>query len=189
MSSYICVIECSDNYVYVGDTRRLLLEDLSPEHIIGLYNVEQNYALYKIKNQPVSRHLDTLDADLDIPQSKIVETILADRWFRDKKNQKGNEWYKVRTGDLKQNSWMESVVTGYKKQGLNGGYYASHRVSGLKDKEVDPRPVCEHGYPCEIHFSKLSQELYFDCPLKYIWPNFMPELERIRPCHFKQVQQ
>ena len=186
MSVYICIIECSDNHIYIGDTRRIHLDDLVPKQIIGLYNAEQNYALYKFTKKPVSRHLDKLDDDLEISQAKIVETILADRFYKDKENNKDSEWYKVRTGDLKLNSWVASVEAGYKKHGPNGGYYASHRANHLKPEEVDQRPVCEHGYPCEVHFSRSRSEIYFDCPLKYIWPNFMPELERIKPCQFKK---
>jgi hypothetical protein len=183
MSVYICIIECSDNHIYIGDTRRIHLDDLIPKQIIGLYNAEQNYALYKFTNKPVSRHIEKMNDDLEISQAKIVETILSDRFYNDNKD---NEWYKVRTGDLKQNSWMASVEAGYKKHKETGGYSAHHRVNRLKPEEVDQRPVCEHGYPCEIHFSRGRSEIYFDCPLKYIWPNFMPELERIKPCQFKK---
>jgi hypothetical protein len=195
MSVYICVIECSGNHIYIGDTRNIRLKEneLIPKQIIGLYNAEQNYALYKFTNKPISTHLNQLDNDLEISQAKIVETILSDRYFYDRKdnknNKNNNQWYMVRTGDLKQNSWMASVEAGYKKHGTGGGYYASHRVSHLKDEEVDQRPVCEHGYPCEVHFSRGRSEIYFDCPVKYIWPNFMPELERIKPCEFKKQHQ
>ena len=185
MSIYICILECEDNHVYIGDTRRIHLDDLIPKRIIGLYNVKQNYALYKITNQPISKHLDTLDADLDVTDAKIVEMILADRFYYDK-TQGSGEWYKVRTGDVKLNSWMASVTADYKKHGTKGGYYASHRANHLKPEEVDLRPICDHGYVCEVHFSRSSSDLYFDCPLKYIWPNFMPELERNTPCNFKQ---
>ena len=82
---------------------------------------------------------------------------------------------------MKQNRWLTSVTEGYKGE---GGYYASHRVSHLKAEEVDDRPTCDHGYPCEIHY---GSETYFDCPLKYVWPHFMPELARITPCQFKQI--
>jgi len=188
MSVYIVVIECSDNHIYIGDTRNIRLKenDLVPKQIIGLYNAEQNYALYKFTNKPAYSHLDKLDADLEVSQAKIVETILSDRFYNDRKDNKNSEWHKVRTGDLKQNSWLASVTAGYKKHGTNGGYYASHRVIHLKPEEVDQRPVCEHGYLCEVHFSRSRSEIYFDCPLKYIWPDFMPELERIKPCQFKK---
>jgi hypothetical protein len=188
MSVYICIIECSDNHIYIGDTRNIRLKenDLVPKQIIGLYNAEQNYALYKFTNKPVSTHLNKLDNDLEISQAKIVETILSDRFYNDRIL---NEWYKVRTGDLKQNSWMASVEAGYKKHKETGGYSAHHRVNNLKPEEVDQRPVCDHGYPCEVHFSRGRSEIYFDCPLKYIWPDYMPELERIKPCQFKQQHQ
>ena len=180
MSVYIVAIECEDDHIYIGDTRHILLDDLVPKRIIGLYSVNHNYALYRLTKTPVITHLDKLQYEPS--PEKTVETIITDRYFYDRKD--NSQWYKVRTRDLKQNSWMASVEAGYKKHGTNGGYYASHRANHLKAEEVDQRPVCEHGYMCEVHFSKSSSEIYFDCPLKYIWPNFMPELERSKPCEF-----
>ena len=189
MTSYICVIECSDNHVYICDTKKVHLEELIPLRIVGLYNVDQNYTLYKVFKKPVSRHLTKLELDYETTPTKLVETILSDRYFYsrdggDYHHRKDGEWYKIRTGDVKQNRWMTSVTKGYRECKKAGDYYASHRVSHLKAEEVDDRPTCEHGFPCEIH---LGSEAYFDCPVKYVWPNFMPELARITPCGFKQV--
>ena len=189
MASYICVIECSDNHLYICDTKKVHLEELIPLRIIGLYNVDQNYTLFKTSKKPVSRHLGTLELalvgirelDYKISRANIVETILSDRHFYDRGE---GEWYKIRTGDVNQNRWMTSVTKGYRECKKAGDYYASHRVSHLKAEEVDDRPTCDHGFPCEIH---LGSEAYFDCPVKYVWPNFMPELARITPCGFKQV--
>jgi hypothetical protein len=190
VASYICVIECSDNHIYICDTKKVHLEELIPLRIIGLYNVEQNYTLYKVFKKPVSRHLTTLELDYSTTKTDIVETIISDRYFHsrdggDYHNRKPGEWHKVRTGDVKQNRWMATVTKDYKERKKDSGYWASHRVSHLKADEVDDRPVCSHGYPCEVHFG--SSEAYFDCPVKYIWPHFMPELARIRPCTFKQI--
>ena len=176
MASYICVIECSDNHVYICDTRKVHLEELIPLRIIGLYNVDQNYTLFKAFKKPVSRHLTTLELDYSTTHTNIVETILSDRYFYDRR---AGEWYGVRTGDVKQNRWLTSVMKGYRECKKKGDYQAYHRVSSLKADEVDDRPTCDHGFPCEIHF---GSETYFDCPVKYVWPNFMPELARITPC-------
>ena len=192
MTPYICVIECQDNHVYVGDCRRLYrpsdlekrLGDLVPKRIMGIYNVEQNYALFRLTNRPASQHLSALVADFETTQADLVETILADRYYYDKRV---NEWYKVRTGDVKQNRWMSEVETGYKEAKNPGDYAAYHRVSRLKAAEVDDRPVCRHGFPCESRYSRHMRELFFDCPMKYVWPHFMPEVERDKPCDFRQV--
>jgi hypothetical protein len=176
MASYICVIECSDNHLYICDTKKVQLEELIPLRIVGLYNVDQNYTRFKTSKKPVSRHLTTLELDYETTPTKIVETILSDRYYYDRRDE---EWYGVRTGNVKQNRWMMSVLKGYRDSKKEGGYYASHRVSHLKAEEVDDRPTCEHGFPCEIHY---GSEVYFDCPLKYVWPHFMPELPRITPC-------
>ena len=189
MASYICVIECSDNHLYICDTKKVHLEELIPLRIVGLYNVDQNYTLYKVFKKPVSRHLTKLELDYETTPTKLVETILSDRYFYsrdggDYHHRKDGELYKIRTGDVKQNRWMTSVTKGYRDPLQVRGYYASHRVSHLKAEEVDDRPPCDHGFPCEIH---IGSETYFDCPLKYVWPDFMPELPRITPCKFKQV--
>ena len=182
MASYICVIECSDNHLYICDTKKVQLEELIPLRIIGLYNVEQNYTLYKVFKKPVSRHLGFLEIDFETTRTDVIETIISDRYFYDRRE---GEWYGVRTGDVKQNRWMASVTKGYRESKKEGDYYASHRVSHLKAEEVDDRPTCDHGFPCEIHIG--DSEAYFDCPLKYVWPNFMPDLERIEPCKFKKM--
>ena len=187
MSVYIVVIECEDDHFYIGDAQNIRLKenDLVAKRIIGLYNISQNYAFYRLTRKPKIVHLDKFYYDPS--PAKIVELIISDRYFYDCKD--NHKWYMVRTGDLKQNSWMASVEAGYKKHKETGGYSAHHRVNGLKPEEVDQRPVCEHGYPCEVHFSRSRSEIYFDCPVKYIWPDFMPELERIKPCEFKQQHQ
>jgi hypothetical protein len=182
MASYICVIECSDNHLYICDTKKVHLEELIPLRIIGLYNVDQNYALFKTSKKPVSHHLTKLELDYDTTRTDLVETILSDRYFYDRRE---GEWYGVRTGNVKQNRWLTSVLKGYRECKRAGDYYASHRVSHLKADEVDNRPTCSHGYPCEIHYG--NSEIYFDCPVKYVWPGFMPELARITPCQFKQI--
>ena len=75
MASYICVIECSDNHVYICDTKKVQLEELIPLRIIGLYNVEQNYTLYKVFKKPVSRHLGFLEIDFETTRTDVIETI------------------------------------------------------------------------------------------------------------------
>ena len=158
-----------------------------PKRIIGFYNVEQNYALFRLTSKPVNRHLSILDADIETTQADIVETILADRYHYDKRD---SEWYKVRTGDVIQNRWMAHVTAGYKELKESkgaGGYAAYHRVSQLKGDDVDDRPVCGHGFPCEIHYSEYGREMYFDCPVKYVWPDLLPGVERIPCCDFRQV--
>ena len=180
---YLCVIECSDNYVYIGDTRRLNFGGLIPERIIGLYNCRQNFDLFQLTKAPKNRDLYAMYTKYDIDRIKIVETILADRYCFDRK---GGQWYKVHTSDAKHNDWLEDVAKGYAKATKPGDYYASCRSSSLKAEEVDARPVCKHGYPCEVHFSKNGRDIYFDCPVKYIWPNFLPTLERIPCCDFVQ---
>lgn len=182
MSAYICVIECSDNHLYIADTRKVQLGYLIPIRIVGLYNVEHNYRHYKTSKKPVSRHLGSLELGYEVTPATIVETIISDRYFY---GRQGGEWYKVRTGDREQNEWMYSVTEGYKRAKHPGDYFASHRVSHLKPEEVDDRPVCSHGFPCEVHFGK--EETYFDCPVKYVWPDFLAGLERIKPCTFQQI--
>lgn len=192
MKPYICVIECQDNHVYIGDCRRLYrpsdlekrLDELVPKRIMGIYNVEQNYALFRLTNRPASQHLTSLAADIETTQADLVETILSDRYYYDKRD---NEWYKVRTSNVKQNRWMSEVTTGYRESTKPGDYAAYHRVSRLKAEEVDHRPICSHGFPCEPRYSRYTREMYFDCPMKYVWPDFMPEVERSKPCDFRQA--
>ena len=169
MSAYVCVIECENDIVFLSDAQRINTGDHIPLRIIGLYNVQHNDSYWK--------RLPFLSEEQSI---EAVEKLLADRYYYDRQ---GKEWYKVRAGNYKQRQWMEDVTIGYQNaKGKDTGYYASHRVSHLKATEVDNRPACEHGYPCEVHYSRDGTEIYFDCPVKYIWPHFMPTLERVTPC-------
>ena len=182
--AYICIIECEENHLYVGSPYRIQLGDLVPKRIIGLYSVEQNYRLFQRTRTPASQHIDKIMSDYEMKPKELIETILSDRCFYDR--QKGS-WYNVRTCNMKQNDWLAEVAIGYKNAARSGDYYASCRVSHLKAEEVDQRPVCDHGYLCEVHFSRIDQQPYYDCPVKYVWPDFMPTLERIKPCVFRQL--
>ena len=173
---YVCAIECSDNIVVLGDTHRIITDVSAeaPQRIVALYNVQHNHSYRS--------HLPFLSKDL-VTRVMVdaVEQRIADRYYYDRR---GSEWYKVRAGTKKQRRWMEDVTDGY-KQHPTGGYYASHRVSHLKASEVDDRPVCDHGYPCEVHYGK--EEVYFDCAAKYVWPDFLPHVARVTPCAFRQI--
>ena len=194
MLNYIAVLECPDDYIYVGDVRKLDTEDHRPLMFRGIYCVESNYAYMKIRD--LSNNFDTKYfkekwAYSGWDKTDLVERQITNRYWYDRKDNvtwgSGKEWYKVIPTDFKKREFLFRACKSYKwmSEGSDRHCYSSNPASHLKPEQVIDRPLCHHGYPCEVRLSK-QNEIYFDCPVKYIWPTLLPDVYHGIPCDFQE---
>ena len=194
MSTYVFVLECEEDYILIGDVRKLDTESYTPVRFRGLYNVEANYAYQRIREFDHSP-IDTKyykDNWLEHGNIDRVQLQIANRyWYERKGNTQygsGNEWYKVLPDIKKRRAFLKSACASYKwaSEGLDRHTFSSNPATSLTLQQVFDRPSCDHGYPCEIRQAK-DHSLYFDCPLKFIWPSLLPDVDHGVPCQFHCV--
>jgi len=185
MVYWIYVIECEDDYIYIGQTMRLYRrfnEHITcnngsvntsrhrPKRLIGLYKVGDNYSfsLYRnsIRNNEYDRRIiyywgrDEETGKLDV-ENHIVEMY---KYFK----RNNGEWQKV-----------------------NGGKYTQYKQINptlkMLVEDINDRPYCYCKYPSEVKLSTDKKTIYFVCSLKNIWEDFYQGLDAESPCDFFKV--
>ena len=190
MSTYISVIECDDDYIFIGDVRTVTTEGLPPRRFRGLYKVDTNHMYMRLRNQHI---VPPVSCRFERAESSAVELQIANRYWYDRKDNitygTGKEWYKVMAGDEKKRRFLRSACASYKWASRDPDRYtfSSNSATNYKPEQIFDRPLCHHGYPCEVRTSRHEHHpLYFDCALKYIWPSLLPEVDHVTPCDFHE---
>lgn len=195
MVHWIYIVECEDNYIYVGETTRLyrrLNEHQrgggsvntgrhKPLWLVGLYKVADNVSFFDYKLAIDSGFydkevIDTWGEDdscyLD-SENRFTELVMrlrskgtnTDFMFND------GEWEKVRGGK-------------YTKVRHN---WEKNPIENMKDEYIIDRPCCSCQYPAEVKISKDKTCIYFVCALRNAWKDFSPGLQYPKPCEFYKV--
>jgi predicted GIY-YIG superfamily endonuclease len=210
MVLWIYVLESEDDYIYIGQTKRLYRrfnEHLAgngsvnthrhtPEKLIGLYKVSDNYSFLKyrnaiIKNKQYNKFLIE-DWGIDEESGNLeIENHITERYFYERKDNDsyggGLEWYKVRGGKYTGQS-LEHIVERYKFASENKtSYSAQNPIANIKIEDIIDRPLCNHGYPCEVKISKDKKYIYFSCSLKNVWEDFYDRIDVDKPCNFYKI--
>jgi len=181
MAAYIGVLECDDDYIFIGDVRTLTTEGLPPRRFRGLYKVDTNHMYMRLRNQHIFAHVKPR---FEEAETSAVELQIANRYWYDRKDK---EWYKVMTTDEKKRRFLRSACVSYKwaSQDPTRYTFSSNSATNYKLEQIIDRPLCDHGYPCEVRLSR-EHRLYFDCALKYIWPSLLPDVDHGTPCDFHE---
>ena len=188
MSVYIVVLECDDDYIFIGDVRTLTTEGHPIRQFRGIYKVDTNHMYMRLRNQHIFPHTKPRFEQAEV---FAVELQIANRYWYDRKDNikygTGKEWYKVMTTDEKKRRFLRSACASYKwaSQDPERYTYSTNSVTQYKPEQIIDRPLCAHGYPCEVRLSR-DDRLYFDCALKYIWPSLLPEVDHGTPCDFHE---
>lgn len=185
MVHWVYILECEDDYIYVGETTRLYgrfhehntgkggknTSLHKPETLVGLYRVNSNACFIDYRNMIKSGEfnpfmLNDWDNDGD---NLLVENHITERLMHERKTE---DWSKIRGGK-------------YTKETF--GHYPIDKLS--IDKIID-RPLCKCGYPSEVKLNK-AKTIYFVCCLKNTsWPpkfsTNIPHLFVPTPCDFRQ---
>lgn len=207
MVHWVYVLECMDDYIYVGETVRLFRrfnEHLKsrggsntlkhkPYKLIGLYKVNDNYSFMKYRNTVLKGEynkfiLDNWENDGDnlLIENHITERYLYERRDNDYYNG-GEEWYKVRGGKYTKEI-LDDIVMMYKWASEQDDriYNATNPTEKMSIESIVDRPLCNCGYPSEVKLSK-DKNIYFVCSLKNVWNGFCSNLQIDKPCEFWQL--
>lgn len=181
MSAYIGVLECDNDYIFIGDVRTVATEGHTIRRFRGLYKVDTNHTYMRLRNQHIFAHRKPR---FEQTETSAVELQIANRYWYDRKDK---EWYKVMSGDEKKKRFLRSACASYEwaKKDPERYTYSTNSATQYKPEQIFDRPLCAHGYPCEVRESR-DQRLYFDCALKYIWPSLLPDVDHGTPCDFHE---
>ena len=195
MVHWIYVLECEDDFIYVGETTRLFrrfTEHLykhgsvnthihKPVKLIGLYKLTDNYYFYKyrneIRNGDYNRFIidDWLDknenCDNLLIENHITEIYMA---FRAKDRPKINFRY---------NDCRPWRVRG----GKYTRTYSYDTPEIIHQEDIIDRPTCDCELPCEVKISNDGDTIYYVCALKNVWNDMNLDIYIEEPCEFFQV--
>jgi predicted GIY-YIG superfamily endonuclease len=208
MVHWIYVLECEDDYLYVGETTRLFrrfTEHLrsrggsntikhKPIKLIGLYKVNENNSFMKYRNKIKSGEynqfiLDQWENDGD---NLLIENHITERFLYERRENDcyggGLEWYKIRGGKYTRET-LDDTVAMYKWASEKEGRmcHARNPVESIPVDTIVDRPLCKCYTPSEVKLSKDKTKIYFVCALKNVWDDFCPYIKVATPCDFWQL--
>jgi len=190
MVHWVYVLECEDDYLYIGETTRLYTrfnEHLTgrggsntvkhkPYKLIGLYKVNDNHSFMKYRNAIKAGEynkfiLEDWDKEGD---NLLIENHITQRYLYERRENDfyggGLEWYKIRGGKYTRQK-MDETVALYKwaseKEG--GGCIARNPIDSIPVNSIVDRPQCDCDYPSEVKLSNDKLKVYFVCALRNVW--------------------
>ena len=205
MVHWVYVIECSDKFIYVGETEYLykrLSQHIQgrggknthihiPKTLIGLYKVNDNYSFYKYNlAKKNNEYTNFIIKDWGISGDNLmIENRITERLFYERRNNKeygsGNEWYRVRGGKYVKEE-LDEIYYSYKwaSEGEGRGFHASIPIYKLKEETIVDRPLCKCGMPSEVKINKDKTKIYFVCAMNNVWKDFYKGINVNQPCDF-----
>ena len=186
---WVYVVKSDDGHIYVGETIRLYKrfnEHQSgrggantsrhpPTQLLGLYHVPNNLIFMQNYNDMLEGrgnpmcHLNWNGEDDD--GYLEVENRITERYMYERRAICG----RVRGGKY---TTQERCIDYYQK------VLDPPVISNL----TNDRPLCKHGYPCEINMKKDKEKMFFTCPLSRpnYWEGFYGNLHVEDACNFWQ---
>lgn len=195
MVHWVYVVECEDEYIYVGETTRLYrrmnehqrgggsvnTSEHEPLCLVGLYRVADNESFIEhhinvkagMYDSDIIKHWGENDGDFLNVENHFTEQLMYLRSKKDTSEFMWNDgyWWKVRGGK-------------YTKEMYEGERIPIHDLN--KDLLMD-RPCCDCQYPAEVKISKNKKCIYFVCAMKNAWGDFAPGLDYNEQCDFFHV--
>lgn len=187
---WVYILQCKNNYYYVGETKRLYrrfwehnegagglnTSTYEPESIIAIYKVSSlskffdydeivSNQIYNIYFNRANRLIEDFDEEDEDDDNKIVENNIAELLMIHKNNNK-EDWKKIR-----------------------GGKYTRFDIEYKLPNHDKKIPFCHCGLPCDIKkyegVHDMDHYLYFRCAKKNMWSN-MKEMFDItdEPCNY-----
>lgn len=193
MVHWIYILECDNDYIYIGETTRLYRRFREhiynhgavnttrhiPQRLIGLYKVGDNYSFYKYRNEIRNNEYNQFTVD-DWGDDEETGKLLIENHFTEMymylRKQEDNddfsfgdgEWNKVRGGKYTKQIW-------------------SNPTDSMNSEDILDRPMCNCRLPCEVKLSNDGTKIYFVCATKNIWKDMDIDLEVEEPCDFFKV--
>jgi len=205
MVHWVYVLECENDYIYVGETTRLFRrfdEHLKhrggsntlkhkPYKLVGLYKVNENHSFMNYRNTVLSGEYNRfiLDEWGNNGDNLLIENHITERFLYERRENDsyggGLEWYKVRGGKYTRQT-MDETVAMYKWASEKEGRVCTSKnpVDNIPANIIVDRPLCNCRYPSEVKLSKDKSKIYFGCSLKNVWGDFFSDLQIDIPCDF-----
>ena len=179
---WVYILECENNYFYVGETRRLyrrFWEHLNGEGGINtsIYRPKSIVAIYPVNrlgkflyyNQKVISNDYNLHYNIYFNRGGILEGFnYYDEW--------GNNSY---FSKYVENTIVEKMMITDKDnwEKIRGGEYVRFTMEYTfpKNEIVEDLPICNCGLPCDVKQNEKHGYLYFRCAKKNMWDDFCKE--------------
>ena len=208
MVHWIYILECNDNFIYVGETECLykrLTQHIKgrgaknthihvPQKLIGLYKVYDNFSFYQYNsaiqhNINVKNIIDNWGFEGD---NLFIENRFTERLFYERRNNHeygtGNEWYRIRGGKYTRDNLDESMFHAKtlceRPNRIPGSLIMTTPIYKIPENEIDDRPICFCGMPSEVKLSNDKTKIYFVCATKNVWDTFFNGIQVNKPCDF-----
>jgi predicted GIY-YIG superfamily endonuclease len=208
MTHWVYVLECEDNFIYVGETQHLFKRFMQhlkgcgasnttrhkPLRLAGLYKVNENFSFYQYRSAitnliDITRIIHEWGSFGD---NLLIENNITERLFYERRNNHeygtGNEWYRIRGGKYTKEDLDRAMS--YAKEMCErpnrvvGSLTMSTPIDSIPENTIVDRPLCKCNYPCEVKLSRDKTTIYFVCSLKNVWPDFFSYLHINKPCDF-----
>jgi predicted GIY-YIG superfamily endonuclease len=213
MVHWVYIVECNDNFIYVGETIYLykrLKQHIcgrggknthahTPKRLLGLYKVNENQSFYQYNSAVKYGTPNNIKTAIDEWGSEgdnlFIENRFTERLFYERRNNHeygtGNEWYRIRGGKYTRESLDDSMYSAKemceRPNRIPGSLCMATPVDKMSEEEIVDRPLCVCGMPCEVKLSKDKTKIYFVCSIKNVWTDFYQGIEVDEPCKFWKV--
>jgi predicted GIY-YIG superfamily endonuclease len=184
---WVYVLKSDDGHIYVGETTRLYrrfnehqnyrggvnTSRHNPTQLIGLYSVGNNTSFLRYYYDMIHGEYNYKCGHFwgeDEDDYLAVENLITERYMYENRE---DEWSKVRGGKY---CTSDRCIS----------FYAENLEELKLDNLTLDRPLCRHGYPCEVNMKTDKSKIYFTCPLSRPnnWQSFYSGLDVEPPCNF-----
>jgi len=203
MVHWVYIVECTDQFIYVGETPHLFKQltqlmkgrgaKYIPIKLLALYKVNENQSFYQYNS--AIKHDGSVEKVMNEWGSWgdhfFIENNMTERLFYERRNNQeygtGKEWYRVHGGKYTKES-LDIMVEGYKYASESNTYFiAGNPIAEKEEEDLVDRPLCHCGMPCEVKLSKDKSQIEYECSLKNVWDNVSRMIKVDKPCTFEGV--
>jgi hypothetical protein len=212
MVHWVYILECNDNFVYVGETS--FIYKRLKQHIKGCggKNTHNHYpkqllGLYKVnENQSYIQYLSAINNGIDIRstidswgswgdnlyiENKITERLIYERRSNHEYGT-GIEWYRVRGGKYTKGDLDETLNSAKemceRPNRVRGTLIMTTPIDNMRLEDIVDRPLCHCNLPSEVKLSK-KKHVYFVCCRHNIWDKINSLISVSPPCDFWKLHE
>jgi len=184
---WVYILQCQEDYFYVGETSRLYRRFWEHQDGLGGLNTstfipEKIVAIYKV---------DTIGKFFDY--NEYVNKIINGIWHENYnclKMKDFNEYDEDQYDNLEAENNITECLMMHNKETwdkIRGGKYTRFDVKYRfpTNNYIYNLPLCKCNLPCDIRKNEEHNYLYFRCPKKNMWDKFKEDFEIDEdPCNF-----
>ena len=195
MVHWVYILECEDDYIYVGETKRLFRRFDEHTNHHGAVNTSNHRPLHQVALYKVADNISFLHYKNCIKNGEYNPFVIED-WGKDE-----DDYLNIENHFTEMLLYLRSSVKGEHEPHLEandgewkkvrGGKYtkelAVNPTSKMDPADIMDRPLCDCHYPCEVKLSKDKKCIYFVCAASNQWEDRMGCLRTGSNCNFYKV--